>query len=242
MMKPMIRVGVAAVGLGIALTACAPATPREPATDPAREGAKEPGGDPIITLPDSYKLEFENDYVKVVRVHYDAGARLPEHIHPAGTTAYVYLNDNEAVIFDHIGGGDRPLTRPPVKAGGARIATSHEEHHTVKNVSSTPSDFVRIWFKTDNAGLPDNVRRRIPPSEQEFSNKQARVTRPGFHAGQPLLVPPSANPSLLVAWPSGRHYWIDANAPVSIPTGDAGTRGFVRIEFLTPPRPRTPES
>ena len=55
--------------------------------------------DPTKTLPEAYKVEFENDYVKVVRVHYDAGAKLPEHTHPAGTTAYVYLNDSEGVVF-----------------------------------------------------------------------------------------------------------------------------------------------
>jgi hypothetical protein len=177
---------------------------------------------------------LENDYVKVVRVHYDAGAKLPEHIHPAGTTAYVYLNDNEAVTFNHAGAGERPLTRPPVKAGGARIATSHEEHHTVENVSSTPSDFVRIWFKTDNAGLPNNVRRRIPLSEQEFSNAQARVTRPSFEAGKPLVMPASEYQSLVVAWPSGKVDWVDPMKPASIPTA-ANTLGFVRIEFLTAP-------
>ena len=55
--------------------------------------------DPTKSLPDAYKVEFENDYVKVVRVHYDAGAKLPEHTHPGGTTAYVYLNDSEGVVF-----------------------------------------------------------------------------------------------------------------------------------------------
>ena len=29
------------------------------------------------------RCEFENDYVKVVRVHYDAGVKLPEHTHPS---------------------------------------------------------------------------------------------------------------------------------------------------------------
>ena len=33
--------------------------------------------DPIKTLPDAYKLQFENDYTRVVRVHYDADVKLP---------------------------------------------------------------------------------------------------------------------------------------------------------------------
>ena len=33
--------------------------------------------DPTKSLPESYAVQFENDYVQVVRVHYDAGAKLP---------------------------------------------------------------------------------------------------------------------------------------------------------------------
>ena len=40
--------------------------------------------DPTTSLPDAYKVQFENDYVRVVRVHFDAGAKLPEHTHPGG--------------------------------------------------------------------------------------------------------------------------------------------------------------
>ena len=241
-MRSLIRL-VAATALSLTFAACAsePAkeSPKEPAKESARESAGESAGDPLKTLPDNYKLQFENDYVKVVRVHYDAGAKLPEHIHPAGSTAYVYLNDNDAVLFNHAGAGERPggrpLERPPVKAGGARFATSHEEHHTVENISSTPTDFVRIWYKTDNAGLTNNVRRRIPLSEQEFSNKQTRITRPAFEAGKPLVLAPSDFPSLVVAWPSGKLQWVEAKATAAVPTDGPDTLGFVRIEFLTAP-------
>ena len=71
--------------------------------------------DPTQSLPDAYKVQFENDYVKVVRVHYDAGAKFPEHTHPAGTTAYLYLNDSDGVVFAHVGGRRwRRLATPPL--------------------------------------------------------------------------------------------------------------------------------
>jgi hypothetical protein len=222
---------VFAAALIVAAAACAPKPTPPPAHDEAKDGA----GDPLQTLPNNYKLEFENDWVKVVRVHYEVGAKLPEHIHAKGTTVYVYLNDNEGVVFNHISGGERPLLRPPVKAGVARFATSVLEHHTVENTSPTPSDFIRIWFKTDGAGLGGAVRRRLPLSEQEFSNKVTRMTRPAFEAGQPLTVAPSEFPSLVVAWPSGKHYWIEPTATASIPTADPDTQGFVRVELLTMP-------
>ena len=227
-----LRLGVALGVVGLSLTACA----KEPAPPaPAAVATKDKAVDPVKALPDSYKLEFENNFVRVVRVHYDVGAKLPEHIHPGGMTAYVYLNDNEGVVFDHAGGGERPYLRPPVKAGGARFQTSAEEHHTLENVSATPSDFMRIWYKTDKVDLGNAIRRRIALSEAEYSNKATRITRPSFDAGKPLLVPVSEHPSLLVAWPSGAFHWIEPKASPSIPTGDPDTQGFVRIEFLTAP-------
>ena len=132
--------------------------------------------DPTKTLPESYKVQFDNDYVRVVRVHYDAGAKLPDHTHPRGTTVYVYLNDSEGVTFSHSGNNNRAVTRPPVKAGAVRIASGPEEHHTAENPASTPSDFLRIWFKTDDGG-ERNLRAGSRPPTIEFANKQMRITR-----------------------------------------------------------------
>ena len=218
----------------LALVAC----DAKSAYDSAGTGTRAHGAvDPVKALTDNYKLEFENDYAKVVRVHYPVGAKLPEHIHPGGMTAYVYLNDNEGVVFDHLEGGERPLKRPPVKAGGVRFQTSAQEHHTLENPSSTPSDFIRIWYKTDQADLTKQpvIRRRIALSETEYSNTATRITRPVFESGKPLVAPASDYPSLIVAWPSGKHHWIEPKAPVSIAAGN-GTGGFVRIEFLTAPK------
>ena len=55
--------------------------------------------EPTKTLPKSYKVEFENDWVRAVRVHYDAKANLPEHEHPAGITVYLILNASDGVLF-----------------------------------------------------------------------------------------------------------------------------------------------
>jgi hypothetical protein len=32
-------------------------------------------------VPDAYQLQFENDIVRVVRIRYAAGAKLPDHMH-----------------------------------------------------------------------------------------------------------------------------------------------------------------
>jgi len=233
MMMRLIRLGSVAM-VATLMSACAPPPP--PPSGETPPTSEDSVGDPLQGLPDNYQLEFENDYVKVVRVHYDADSELPEHIHPAGSTLFIYLNDNEKVIFRHaLTGGEAPLVRPPVKAGGVRFATSHEEHHTMENPSPTPSDFLRVLVKTDSLDLGPTVRRRIALSEQEYANKQLRVTRPPTQAGKPLELAPSDHPSLIVAWPSGKHYWIEPKGQRSIPAEEAGTGGFVRAEFLTKP-------
>jgi quercetin dioxygenase-like cupin family protein len=162
--------------------------------------------DPTKTIPEAYKIEFENDYLQVVRVHYAAGAKLPDHTHSAGTTAYVYLNDSEGVVFSHVGGSNRAVTRPPVKAGAMRIAAGQEEHHTAENTSSTPSDFLRIVFKTDNAGVR-NLRQRLAPNEVEFANKQMRITRLQIQPKQNLLIEAKSSPALRIAIRQGIKQW-----------------------------------
>jgi quercetin dioxygenase-like cupin family protein len=190
--------------------------------------------DPTKSLPDSYKVQFENDYAAVIRVHYDAGAQLPEHTHPPGTTAYVYLNDSEGVVFAHVGGSNRAVTRPPVKAGAIRIAAGQEEHHTAENTSSTASDFVRIVFKTDNAGVR-NLRQRMSPADNEFTNKQMRVTRIRIAAHQTETIA-AKEPSLVIEWPSGNDRWLDAGTSAPVTNHDARPLELVRIEFLTKPK------
>ena len=200
--------------------------------------------DPTKSLPDSYSVELENDHVKVIRVHYDAGAKLPEHTHPAGTTAYVYLNDSEGVVFSHVGNNNRSVTRPAVKAGAIRIAAGPEEHHTAENTSSTPSDFLRIVFKTDNAGVK-NLRQRLAPTDIEWANKQMKITRLRVKPGQNLLIEAKNVPALRIAMREGVKQW-SPPPPDMVRWLDKGTTeefavtgdfpvDIIRIEFLTKP-------
>ena len=191
--------------------------------------------DPTQALPDAYKVQFENDYVRVIRVHYDAGAKLPEHTHPGGTTVYVYLNDSDGVVFRHSGRSNRAVTRPAVTAGSVRVASGPEEHHTAENPASTPSDFLRIWLKTDDAGA-GRTMRRLAPGDQEYANKQLRITRmtvaPGTVAS---IVTAVQEPALLVTVPSGYARWIDADQRAPL-TGSHDAVEFLRIDFLTAPK------
>jgi hypothetical protein len=179
--------------------------------------------DPLVTLPEAYKLQFENDVVKVVRVEYAAGAKLPDHTHPAGTTVYVYLNDSEGVIFAHSGNINRSVTRPPVKTGAVRVSSGPEEHHTAENPSKEPSRFLRIWFKGDTSGAR-NVRARLSPTDNEFSNKQMRITR--LKGGE--TVDAKDTPALIVKLASGDIEWVERGQRVTLDGSG------LRIDVLTP--------
>lgn len=188
--------------------------------------------DPTKTLPDSYKVQLDNPFVRVVRVHYEAGAKLAEHTHPGGTTVYVYLNDSEGVTFSHSGNSNRSVTRPKVTTGAIRIASGGEEHHTAENPASTPTDFLRIWFKTDNGG-ERNLRRRMPPTDQEFANKQMRVTRVSIAAGKPITIDaPASQPALIVSLPTGDTQWVDGGKQIAV----SAAGEYVRIDVLTAPK------
>lgn len=208
------------------------------------------GQDPVATLPDSYRVQFENEWVKVVRVHY-----------PAGTTAYVYLNDSDGVVFRHSGRSTRAVTRPPVKAGGVRVASGAAEHHTAENPAPTPSDFLRLQFKTDAKG-GRNVRRRIPPgsypatehvTDVQFTNGQMRITRILLPAGQSVeLTTAAAEPALLIAlspaalavargssdeisMTPGQDRWLDAAQRERVTNTGGVSVELLRFDFLTPP-------
>jgi hypothetical protein len=168
--------------------------------------------DPFVVAPKAYKLQFENDWVRVVRVHYAPFEKLPVHDHPKRQVIFIYLNDGGPVLFKHVEGvsGNYAATRPPTKAGAYRLAGVQPENHEVENLSDVPSDFLQVELKTEMIE-PKTFRGRFfpeHPSKQEqgnyrkveFENPQVRITRMICAARgkcDPLELPSS--PALLVA-------------------------------------------
>lgn len=195
--------------------------------------------DPLTTIPDAYKLQFENEWVKVVRVHYAAGAKLPDHTHPAGTTAYVYLNDSDGVVFRHVGRSNRAVTRPAVKAGSIRLAAGGEEHHTAENPAATPSDFLRIQLKTMTSR---NLRQRIPrPPLQDsgsitvdYRSEELVIQRIVIAAGKSMTIHPLTDsmPSLWVALPSGETRWTQQTPEETIDNPGSAPMELLRFIIL----------
>ncbi len=184
-------------------------------------------------LPDAYKLQLENPYVRVVRVHYDAGAKLPSHAHGAGTTIYVYLNDSDGVVFRHTGEKTFVVTRQPVKTGAVRVSVARDEHHAVENTSKTPSDFLRIVLKTDPAGASGS--RRLAPGDDTFANAQLRITRLRVEQHDSATVA-AKQPALLIEIPSGTTRWVEAGQSAVVENHEVPELSLLRIDFLTAPK------
>ena len=164
--------------------------------------------DPTKALPQAYKLQFENDWVKVTRVHYAPKEKLPSHQHTQTASAYVYLNDSGPVVFKHIGLEYGAVTRPATKAGSFRLYRGLKEMHEVENLSDLPSDFLRVEFKTepinDKTLRGRFFREEYPAGEnfqkEQFENEQVRITRLVCATGKRLDLSTSATePALLIA-------------------------------------------
>jgi quercetin dioxygenase-like cupin family protein len=215
--------------------------------------------DPVTTLPDSYSKQFENEWVRVVRVHYAPYAKLPAHAHTALPSAYVYLNDGGPVLFRHIGTKYGPSTRPPTKAGGFRVFRGLDEMHEVENMSDLPSEFLRVEFKTEPADVK-TLRGRFFREEGsngknlekiQFENGQIRITRvicaPGssvrFSAGtsEPaLLIALSAarlqdSGGAAITFRPGQERWIPAHSVHVLENIGPDSSEFLRFDFKTAP-------
>lgn len=164
--------------------------------------------DPLKALPQAYKLQFENEWVKVTRVHYAPHEKLPAHQHTQSASAYVYLNDSGPVVFKHIGLSYGAVTRPATKEGTFRLYQGLQEIHEVENLSDLPSDFLRVEFKTEPVNektLRGRFHREAYPAGEnfqkvQFENEQIRITRLVCVPGKTIELSSSATePALVVA-------------------------------------------
>ena len=219
--------------------------------------------DPLKTLPKAYKLQFENDWVKVVRVHYGPREKLPAHEHTQTASAYVYLNDSGPVVFKHLALPYGDVTRPPTKTGTFRLYRGLDELHEVENKSELPSDFLRVEFKTEpvnDKSLKGRYHREQYTAGEnfqkvQFENEQVRVTRLVCVAGKRLDVSTSSTePTLLIALTPaqfsmvrsrgkssklklgpGDPSWVDVNQQAQLENTGIAPAELLRFDFKTKP-------
>lgn len=222
--------------------------------------------DPTKVAPEAYKTEFENEHVRVQRVHYAPRVKLPEHDHALYGTAYVYLNDAGPVVFRHVGLAYGAVTRPAVKAGSFRLYKAIKETHAVENMSDSASDFLRVEFKTEPAKDQNTLRGKyfredVPPAgnfqKVQFENEQVRITRLVCAAGKSCLeVANAAEPILFVVLSKaqfklgeartiellpGQTHWVAAGKSVAGDNIGVTAAELLRFDFKTQPR-KSPET
>lgn len=145
--------------------------------------------DPYKVAPRVYQKEFENAWVRVSRVSYQPGDKVPVHDHPAIPTVYVYVTDGGPIHFGHQEFSG--ITRSAVLAGQIRFNRGNKETHTTEYRGDQPSEYLRIELKTKPDGPPRDAR--IAPDDMTpFENKQVRIARvtcsPCEVASTPMVV------------------------------------------------------
>ena len=203
------------------------------------------GQDAATTLSKNYRVQFENEWVRVTSVRYGANEKLPEHTHTELPAAYVYLTDSGPVAFRHVGGP--AVTRQPVKAGMFRVFRGIKETHEVENIGDA-TEFLRVELKTegrDAATIRGKFERPSPASEPvvQFDHAQFRVSRVWVLPGQSMAIRADTDPALLIGMTFhggaklGQHTWLPAGGWTQLTNAAAAPLDFLRIDFKTaPPR------
>lgn len=212
--------------------------------------------DAVKTHPNVYSLQFENDWVRIVRVNVPAYAHISDHVHPAGLTLYVYLNDADPIIYSHAKSAAGTVTRPGVTARSYRLVHTALEVHSIVNPGRGDSEFLRVEFKTDGGSVPAfrGVATALLPHSSaavEVANAQLRITRVTVATQESYEVAAGATePALLIALSGDvtldgsrpmtmvQERFVDAGRKVIVrPQGFAAVQ-LLRIDLLTPPAPR----
>lgn len=206
-----------------------------------------------------YRTQFENDWVRLVRVRYPANTKVPLHGHPSTVTTYVYLSDSSPVRFTHQGTRTHVVTRQPTTPGGFRVSRGGDESHTAENLGPIASDYLRVEFKTDPAGDESPYFRDARPlragaataADVRFTNAQMRVTRIAVPAGQHVEIATTASaPAVVIAlgdttmtadgaslaMATGQERWVAPSRRERLANAGSGAVELLRIDFLTPPR------
>ena len=205
-----------------------------------------------------YHTQFENDWVRLVRVRYPANSKVPLHGHPPSVTAYVYLSESSPVRFTHQGTRTHVVTRQPTTPGGFRVSRGGDETHTAENLGPIASDFLRVEFKTDPAGASSPFYRDRGPlgpaakttTDVRFTNAQMRITRVAIPAGQTAEIATTATaPALLIALGEatmtadgaalplkvGQERWVAASRKEQLANTGKSQVELLRIDVLTAP-------
>lgn len=209
--------------------------------------------DPTKVAPNVYKLQLENEFVKVLHVNYAPHSKVPVHDHSRFPAAYVYLTDCGPIKFVHSHWDDPVLMRPATKAGSFRLSPTRfeDETHAVENNGDLASEFLRIEIKTqapDRQSLVGRFKRfdgdrKLGLNQQEFDNSQLRVMRIISRPGAELDVSAQAGlPSLIVVvagagdFSKGQTFWLAPGESKKFTSTENAQIEVLRLDFKTKPK------
>jgi quercetin dioxygenase-like cupin family protein len=115
--------------------------------------------DPAKVDPDHYKVEFENDQVRVLRIGYGPNDKGVMHEHPGSIT--VWLTDGHGIIT--LADGD--VQEVDTKAGD--VAWMAPAKHRGENTSDQPFEVIQIEIKDGSAGTWMSGTLVCDPPSQE---------------------------------------------------------------------------
>jgi quercetin dioxygenase-like cupin family protein len=99
--------------------------------------------DPVKVDPKRYKVEFENESVRVLRIHYGPGEKSVMHSHPQGVAVFL-TDENGKMTFP-----DGRTEVSSVEAGQVMMAAATE--HLPENVGDKPMELILVEFKNKPA-------------------------------------------------------------------------------------------
>ena len=130
--------------------------------------------DPVKVDANHYKVMFENEQVRVLRIHYNPKEKSVMHEHPASVV--VFLNDSKAKFTLPDGS---TTTDGGGKAGQVRFSDAGK--HLPENIGATPVEAVLVELK-GKSGMGSAVALdpvKLDPSRHkiELENDKVRVLR-----------------------------------------------------------------
>jgi len=117
--------------------------------------------DPTKVEPKHYKLQFENERVQVVSVHYGPREQSGMHDHPGGVS--VSVTGGHLRFTDQSG----KVTEVYAKAGEARWFPPFK--HRVENLGDEPYNGVYIGIKGKLAASASNSKQDSPASSEQIA-------------------------------------------------------------------------
>lgn len=99
--------------------------------------------DPVKVDPKHYKVEFENDAVRVLRIHYAPGEKSVMHVHPDGVA--VFLSD-QTTKFTFPDGTSQVMS---AKSGEVKLIPGGP--HLPENTGDKPVDLILVELKAKPA-------------------------------------------------------------------------------------------